>query len=277
MIFNLVSNLNENYDVTKFNAYNHTVTFSLMIALIKKGHEVNLIQDTSDKLRNADHTIVISNFAINRIRKEPDYLKALRDVTSGKLCLWLDSDMGNWPMFDIVFCVNYTGRELRQFTPVGWGVDPEVFFPEQQEKAVFVDSYMTGWYNGQHDHVYTKIENALKTLNIKVFQPVKQYNKGRVTWTELINIFKRCSFYVLTQKAYWGITNLEAASCGCLLVVHKSLDCPNTWPSELNHVFWETENDLKQILSSTVEVFRNREIATKNSWETVVNKILETL
>ncbi len=279
MIFNLVSNLDENFKIEKFNAYNHVIAYNLREELLKQGHEVNLVKDHSNKTPpKCDHVIVTSNTAMNRIRMDPSFLRLHKASASGKFCLWYDSDMGNWQMFDHIFVVNYRREKPSDlFKYVGWAADPTIFLPQQTEKIAFVDSYMWGCYSGNHDHVYITIRRVLKDLKIKTIQLVPEYNKGRASWLEMIEAFKQCSFNILTQREYWGLTNIESATCGALLVAHKDLDLPITWPSKLNHVLWETPEDLKAILSSSVDVEANRRLALKNSWKKIVNRIMENL
>lgn len=282
MIINLVSNLDEDFDWHLFNAYNHVIAYSLRGALQDLGHEVNLVKDhdIGSYSLNADHTIVISAVAMTKIRDDPLTGKILRAATEGKLALWIDAAFPQWePLFDRILTVvppySSSGDHCRW---VGYAADPAIFYPEQEEKTVFVDSYMWGWYNGAHDWIYTLISNVLEDSGLKVLQPVPVYNKGsRATWPMMIRAFRASHFHVTTQIGHFGLTNIEATTCGAQLVIHKDLDRPRTWPFEMPHVTWSTREDLEEILATWPNLYENRQMATEHTWRKVASRVLEAL
>jgi len=278
VIFNIISNLDENFKIEKFNAYNHTIAYSLRKELRIQGHKVNLVRDHSnDAPPPCTHTIVVSNVAINKFLKSLDYRMLHRNATTDKICLWIDSDFADWRgLFDPVFCAaRCTHRYPEMYVKVGWAADPEFFYPAQTTKTVFVDSFMWGWYNGKYDYVYESIKNVLADLELSVIQLVPEYNKvRRATWQEMIQAFRKSSFHVCTQIGGWGWTNIEAATCGALLVCHAALHRPETFPSPLNLKVWSTEQELRDILNGEVDVLANRKLALENTWRKIVKKVL---
>lgn len=136
---------------------------------------------------------------------------------------------------------------------------------------------MYGFYSDKHNKIYDLIKAARLQVKCKTLQPVAEYNKGRLKWLELVELFRKATHYVLTQPDYWGWTNIEAATCGALLVVHKTIDKPSSWPSKLAHVTYETQEDLQLILESEVDVKKNRAVALKNTWRDVVLRVLENI
>jgi len=280
MNFNIISNLTEKFDTNKFNAYNHVVTYELRKELQRRGHTVHLVRDHDNRQPpQCDHTIAVSNVGMSKIRSNSHYRKQIRKSTKGKLCLWLDSDVGNWPDYDLVFCVNLShNRNPRKFRYVGWAAGPERFKSAQQQKTAFIDAYMWGWYQGRYDHIYETLREVTESLDISTIQLVIEYNKiRRATWNEMTEAFTKSHYYICTQIGNWGLTNIEAATCGALLVIHRDLDRPKTWPSPLNHKLWSTAEELREILTEPVDVQANRSKAMKNSWQKVVNRIMEAL
>ncbi len=51
----------------------------------------------------------------------------------------------------------------------------------------------------------------------------------------------------------------------------------NTKPCDLNYAFWETQSDLEEILSRTVDVEANRAKALEQTWGDVVSRMEEAL
>lgn len=281
MRFNIVCDLqSDNPRPEDLQRYNEMVGYHLRRELRRRGHEAVFVYTRDLKPGKANHTIVTSAAAIQQLRTVPGYFRALRASTVGRLCLWLDSDFNSWysNLFDRVLVVCRQRQERPDlYRWVGWAADPEVFRPLQKEPAVFVDTYMNGFYGGKLDHVYSLIESVVEKQPIEVFQPVKHYNNGRVRWPAIADLFCRSSFYVLTQPAFWGWTNIEAATAGVLLLVHKGLVLPKTWPTPLRHCVYESEQELFDLLHGSVDFGANRSVALENTWEKVVGRVLEAV
>ena len=136
MRINLVSNLDETSAYQHLNAYNHIIAWSLREALQAAGHDAQFTPDRLvENVPRAEHTIVISNTAMNRIREDPAYLAAYRAATDGKLCLWLDGAFEGFEhpydrVLTVAPCPGFVSSKFRQ---VGWAADPMRFRPEQTE------------------------------------------------------------------------------------------------------------------------------------------------
>lgn len=175
MILNLVSNLDQLFQVEKFNAYNHVIAYSLRRALLDLGHEVNLIRDHGNEAPQADHTVVISNVAMVKVRDNPEYKAMLREATRGKFTLWLDESYHGWDQhFDRILTVVPPYKDSSdKYRWVGYAAYPDLFYSDQEEKTVFVDSYMWGWYGGAHDWIYRCIQEALEESGLRQGQGTK--------------------------------------------------------------------------------------------------------
>jgi len=281
MKFNVVSNLGEDYNPDLILQYNKVIAWSLRRALEEAGHEVFFVRDHADEAPPADHSIVISNWAMNRVRDDSSYLAMLREATGGKLGLWLDAAFsGMEELYDVVFTVTPPyEHSSSKFKWAGFAAYPDIFYPEQESRpTAFVDSYMYGWYGGEYDYSYDILRAVLDGSKIQVLQPIEQYNKGkRIPWAQLASLFRRCHFSIVTQLGNWGLTNIETATCGALLVLHKPMERAYSWPCDLNHVFWENQADLSEILSRPVDIEANRAKALENTWTKVVDRLMEVL
>jgi len=281
MIFNLVSNLGEGYDPDLILQYNTSIAVSLKAALIAAGHGVNLVKDHDDRAPACDHTIVISNWAMGRVRDDPIYRVMLKAATKGEFCLWLDAAFGGMDaMYDLVLTVvpPYPTSGPR-YKWVGFAADPTIFKPGQEGRPLaWVDSYAYGWHQGQFDYVFDILKAVLSVSGVGTVQPLEQYNTGRrIPRAEMAVQMGRCHFSIVTQLGNWGLTNIETATCGALLVIHKDMNREHTWPCELNHILWENQRDLEEILSRTVDIQANRAKAMEQSWPQVVARMEEAL
>jgi len=251
-------------------------------AFEKKGVEARLVKERGlleGSPPIADHTIVLSNIAMNCVRSNPAYLKMLRKTTRGTVDLWLDAAWAGWDrFFDYIFCVAkpYASRPP-QYVHGGYGADPRYLYPEQEEKAVFLDSLMWGKYEGKYDSIYRLYEKILPELDVKVYSPVPIYNKSpRIPWLKMQAVRRKCHFFCVTQLGGFGLGRMETATCGALVVQPKILDRP--WLNvDLKMEIWNTSEDLIKILEAPVDVEAVRKKALEHSWDKAASRILNTL
>lgn len=255
------------------------VAWFLREALLEAGHDVELQRDHDNPGSVVDHTLMISNVGMTKYRGSSGYRRLVRETTRGKVTLWLDVDIEGWDaIFDRVFTTT-APRAARgpKYIHAGWAADPGHCYPDKDGKEIFIDPYMWGWYGGEYDGIYENYRAILEALGYKVHQPVKTYNKGRITWLELQAIFRRAQFSLVTQVGMWGLTNIEAAMAGCLLVIPQAINRPNTWPSQLQHVTWRNKQQLIYILQGPTNVEAICAAAAPNTWDKAAARVLEGL
>lgn len=227
----------------------------------------------------ADHTIVFSGVAMNYVRKSKDYLKVLRKTTRGKVTLWLDAAFGGWnKYFDRIFTVAKPySSSPPHYVHIGYGADPKYCYPEQEERAVFLDSLMWGKYQGRYDKIYTLYKKVLPTLDLKIYNPIPVYNKSpRRPWPKMQEIRRKCHYFCVTQLGGFGLARIEAATCGSLIVQPKLLYKP-ALTVNLKMKIWNTPEDLIKILETEVDIETIREKALEHSWDKAANKMIKIL
>lgn len=280
MRFNILSTIKEGAQPRDLWSYNQIVAYSLKKGLKTLGHEAILIDDKTEDFKCANHTIVTSSKVLNQFRRNPGYMRAVANATAGKVCLWLDSDFNGWytPLFDriLVVCRQHS-QDPERFRYVGWAADSTLFKPLQKSSMVAVDTYMRGFYGGRLDHVYDIIESVVKTTKMQVYHPVTQYNTGRIKWPVLASGLRMSTHYIVTQPAAWGLTNIEAATCGAQLLIHKDLVASKTWPSPLNYWVYGSAEELTELLKRPVDVEANRKLALENTWQKVAMRVVEAV
>lgn len=286
MLINIVSNISEKCVIDDLRFFNNTVAWFLRKAFEKRGIEIRLVSDSilkSKAVPDADHTIVISAAATYWIRTMPEIYKKVRNATKGKVTLYLDADMNAFltgDYFDFIFTVvpPRPGRDPR-FIYAGWGADPEYSHPEQEEMAIFLDSLMWGKYGGRYEEVYKIYEEVLASCGLKVYNPLPIYGKSeRVPWLEMQAIIRKCHYYCCTQVGESGLTRIESATSGALLIVPKALSItmPRTIES-LEHRIWETRDELIEILNTKTDPEAISKKALDHSWDKAAQRISEVL
>ena len=284
MRVNLISNLDENSHIEEISSPNQVYAWFLHKAFIDEGVDPILVKD--GQLRRghppeAEHTVVISAAAIKYMIEEEGYAQRLRDSTSGKLTCYMNTDglrSGAW-WFDNCFTqIDPRRKQPKKYVCAGWGVDPDYSYPEQGERAAFLDSKVIRRRDKRKmKMVYQMYDNVLPTLDLKIYNPKPVYKKGRrLTYPDYQAILRKCHYYLCTQFGEGGLNRLEAAACGSLLVVPASLYVKKTMRM-LNHTIWYNEEDLVEALSEPVDIEANRKRAVEHTWSKVVKRMLDTL
>ena len=301
-------------DINSLNRFNSVVAWNLAKAFKKLGYKSNFVYTYKPTSRGvflcrwldnknyhqprippkADHTIAISGESMlllrgtGRGRKQyteeikkaaKKYRQKIEAATSGKIAIYLDADYGGWAeYFDHVFTlVKPKANAHKKYVYAGWGADPEYFYPEQTEKAIYLDCLMYDYYKGKHNKIYDTYKQVLSDSKLKVYNPLETYHgTPRISWPELQKILRKCHFYCLTQPGEGGLTRIEAATCGALLVVPEAFSKLRSI-SSLEHKVWKTKEDLSRILKTETDPQVIRKKALEHSWDKVASRILETL
>lgn len=285
MRINLISGLNENDGIENVCASTQVYAWFLNKAFTENGVESRLVSDASI-LRvappEADHTVVISASALTNMRAKPEYVEMLRESTGGKIVRYMNADRlrGHGDrFFDICFTqIPPMPRYPEEYVCAGWGVDPTYSYPEQEERAVFLDS-KTLWARAlrKFGDAYRIYDEVLPRMNVKTYNPVPIYGEGKkLPYPKYQSILRRCSYFLCTQFGEGGINRLEAAACGALLVVPEKLHRERTM-SLLNHAVWRTKEELVNILRGDVDIEANRRKALEHRWKNVAERILGAL
>lgn len=297
MIVNLFSYNTETSTPDEFFSFNQVVAWSLYKAFTKIGVEARFIgngQFEKEDFPTADHSIAISSFTMKAVKDNPILRQKMRDATRGKMTLYLDSDyMDWWKAFDIIFTVVKPKNKRPEYVYGGWGADPALFYPEQNEKAIFLDSLMYNKYKGLYNNFYDiykelfdipdqnlssgkRYVGTASKVGATIHMPIPTYDKRnfRIYWPQMQEIIRKCHYYCCTQLGESGLTRIEAATSGALLVVPEALYRPRTMDS-LECRRWRTRDDLLDILSMNVDLKANREKALKHSWDKVAERMMK--
>jgi len=297
LIINLFSYNNEATTINKLSTFNQVVAWSLRKAFKKIGVETRFVSDTQfceEDIPEADHSIVISSFVASEIRAISSLRKKIRDATRGKLTFYLDSDYSGWlSCFDYILTVIPPVQKDPRYVYAGWGADPEFFYPEQEEKAVFIDCLMYGYYQNKFDHYYDTIAKTFQVpirnlltghplhyktkingKKITVYMPLPTYRKKKKFWHEMQKILRKCHYYVCTQLGESGLTRIESATCGALLVVATQLYRHRTM-DYFEHVIWETKQELSDIVMMETDPKAISQKALEQSWDNAATRIIK--
>ena len=138
-----------------------------------------------------------------------------------------------------------------------------------------LDTMIMDKYEGRFTHVFDAYNSVLEKTDLTIYSPVPKY-RGRkgVNWTGIQEIMRKCHFYCCTQWGESGLTRIEAATCGALLVVPFDMLRSRTMCS-LEYRLWSTEEELIDILASETDIESIRKKALEHSWDKVVGRMLK--
>jgi len=283
---NLISDLDENHRLETITTANQVCAWFLRKAFIEEGVDARLIPISKllkGTLPKTDHTIVISSMGHICLLNEGGCLQKLRPPTIGRVACYMDTDKlrdNSDQYFDYCFTmIKPRPRRPEKYICAGWGVDPHYSYPEQDEKAAFLDSNMILFpmMRKRAGRAYQIYDSVLPNLDIKVYNPVPIYNESeRFPYPDYQAILRKCHYFLCTQFGEGDLTHLEAAACGALLVVPAKLYRRRTMQL-LNHRLWYTEEELIKILSEDVNIEANRQRALEHTWDKVAKRILDVL
>ncbi len=251
----------------------------------KIGVDSRLIHDLLQLEKNiADHTLITSYRGYDLILREPRYYGKIRKFTRKKIVNYLCSDYHSGmskhrvKYFDhILTQVKPYPNRHEKYVYVGWGADPEHCYPEKGEKAVYLDCLMHGYYKGKYDYIYDIYQKVLPRPDIKLIHPIPVYRGvKRMGWIEHQKLVRAAHFYCLTQPGEGGLTRIEAATGGALLVVPEAFSKLRIIQS-LERRVWKNEEELIKILEKPFSVRAIRKKALEHSWEKTAKRIIKVL
>ena len=136
---------------------------------------------------------------------------------------------------------------------------------------------MYEFYGGKFNKIYDIYKETLPKLRLKTYNPWPTYHGSkRLRWTQVQELLRKTHYYCCTQPGESGLTRIEAATCGALLVVPRPLYKPRTMAS-LEHRIWDTKADLVKILKTETDPETIRKKALEHSWDKVASRIINVL
>lgn len=231
------------------------------------------------------------------------YCDRIYNSTRGKTTLLIDNNYQYWDRyFDIVFTVanpafpldplsdafhKRYGRNSKsklwihpeKYVYAGWGADSEYCYPDKNEpKTIFVDGYETSTkYYNRCKKWYVIIDRVLDSLTDAKTHRIYDYSGGkRHPWTTFQRMLRESHFYIDPQLGATGLTRIEAATCGCLIVSSKAMY--GAWALDpLESACWKTEEELREILNRKTNPQLIHERAKVQTWDEVAKRIVAGL
>ncbi len=240
----------------------------------KLGYPSRLVSCLTNKpIPVADNTLIIAATCMTKMRTNPRYIAMVRKATKRKVAVYIENDIYVGYPYDISFTV--PPPRSKGFVWAGWAADPTHCYPDQEERAVFLDKHYKT-LGAEQARIYHTYLRVLPTTGAKIYRQDIIARKGSIPWVEMQKIFRKCHYFCCTQYGEAGLNRIEASACGALLVVPARLYMPRTM-GPLPHAIWRTEAQLKKILTTKTNPQVISAQARKQTWDAVARRIMAKL
>ena len=182
---------------------------------------------------------------------------------------------------------------------IGWAADPELFYPRQDgsELRILIDHpyYKSGtpdftegvtadalmfahssvWKDSKFKSVRIRrlINGGAEDVTFK--DPlVRTFDRQHVPLADIANEYRKTTVYLATHKELVGLTCLELAMCGALVVVRDGLvyqDRLNT----IRHVSYDGVRAPWDKVLALIDIGASVKVATAQTWSRVADRMLE--
>jgi hypothetical protein len=172
---------------------------------------------------------------------------------------------------------------------IGWGADPELFVPSSKDPlSIFIDH--THYVPGEYDNTLW-ILDQVKKLNVPhtIYRignnsvildghgPIEVFDRKGLPNKVYRELLSKSSIFFPTHRESVGLSVLEAAMSGCLIVSKYGFIYRDLLET-VHHLEYDQKTDLDwdQILSK-VDSEKSREMALKCSWDHVFDRVMRKL
>lgn len=178
---------------------------------------------------------------------------------------------------------------------VGWAVDTEVCLPRQRkgEFCILVDHGLykpgpdtsldvaaaaihfaaTKKISGADIVVRRLVDGGAEDL---VIQSLRPFTRQHVPWPEMVQEYGRAHVFMPTHRESAGLTCLEAAACGALVVARKGHIPADLIKTIRAYEYGPEGIDWDKVMKG-VSIRTNRAYASRHTWRDVADKILLAL
>jgi hypothetical protein len=189
-------------------------------------------------------------------------------------------------------------RYCNSYHHIGWAADPDHLYPEQKRgelrilidhpyyksgqpditEAVTVDTTMfahTGAWQTKYNHVRVRrlINGGAEDVGIND-APLKSFERQHVPFPDICTEYRRTHVYMVTHKESVGLTCLELAYCGALVVAPVGMIYTDRLDT-VRHVLYEgARAPWGQILNS-IDIASSALEAREQRWDLVVDRMLQ--
>lgn len=247
----------------------------------------------------ANHAIICEQRGVKA--KGEEFYQALRKKTSGLITTFCGSHT-NVNKEDVLFYSLPSGKARKKHCRlVNWAAEPSILYPEQpnNEIRVLVDH---PYYGQNRISILDQTKNTVNSfidfqtanphLNLKgrkfvsgdvvdiVDKDVPRYLHVNLNYKDTCQEYRRSHVFVVTHLESMGLSVLESAMCGALIVVPVSNGesyIKGCLIKHLHHIKYDVKDGIDwQAVIDKIDVKKAQKMASRYTWEKTTNKIRDT-
>lgn len=186
-------------------------------------------------------------------------------------------------------------RYADRYHYIGWAADPEVLYPEQSAsqlavlldhafykggqpditEAVTVDATMFGHCTLWRDKpikVRRLVNGGAEDVTIND-PPLKVFQREHVPFPDIAREYRRTHIFFVTHRESVGLTCLELAYCGALVVAPKGMIYPDRLAT-VRHIEYEGVRAPWGMIFEQLNIRASAELARVQTWDRVADRML---
>ena len=176
---------------------------------------------------------------------------------------------------------------------IGWAADPDWLYPEQSSKelrvlldhpyykggtpditeAVTVDACLFASVAKMPIRVRRLVNGGAEDVTIKD-APLKIFNREHVPFPDICREYRRTHVYMVTHKESVGLTCLELAMCGALVVAPAGMIYQDRLDT-VRHILYEGVRAPWHRILPAINIKASAEMAREQTWDKVVDRMLQ--
>ncbi len=240
-------------------------------------------------LTGIDHVLALGLAYLDRLPKEcVDGLKAR--------CRGMVAQMHDRPSKESVADLTFGIRSAPKaecYHCIGWAADPELCQPGQSHDRLTILIDHPDYVRRGTDRTLEITRSALdfakgraagKPVVIRSIRDggvddskrkVARYHRGHIPYVEMCREYSRADIFMVTHPESVGLTTLECAMAGALVVTPKTF-IADEFLATIRHVSYEGKIPWGKVMAE-LNIEQSRQIAMANSWSRVADRIMERL
>ena len=186
-------------------------------------------------------------------------------------------------------------RYATRYHFIGWAADPDLLYPEQSSKELRILLDHPYYKDGQPDITEAiTVDTTMFAHNqkgvglpIKVRRlinggaedvtfrdpPLKMFARLHVPFPDICQEYRRTHVYMVTHKESVGLTCLELAYCGALVVAPKGMIYQDRLDT-VRHVLYGGVRAPWSLILEALNIKSSAEVAREQTWDKVAERLL---
>jgi len=180
----------------------------------------------------------------------------------------------------------------RGHTHIGWAADPEILISKERGPGLRILIDHPHYHDGMPDFTNTITEQAIEykrrarypvqirrfcdggAEEVTSYAPVKSFRRVHIPFENFVEEYSRADMFLPTHIESLGLSVLEAAMCGALIVSHVDFIRADRIATVRSVIYQGNDKVPFDYAAKLTEPVISREVAMQQSWRAVTERIV---